>query len=86
MLRIVAVDIFLFALPFLLYGAYVLATRGTEQSNLWRGAPVFWLVAAGCGLLLVTMATLISFSGGKAGGTYHPPTVVNGVIKPGEVD
>jgi hypothetical protein len=32
------------------------------------------------------MATLISFSGGKPGGTYRPPTVVDGVVKPGEID
>jgi hypothetical protein len=32
------------------------------------------------------MATLIQFSGGQPGGTYHPPTLENGVIKPGEID
>ena len=37
-------------------------------------------------LLLVTMATLIQFSGGQPGGVYHPPTLENGVIKPGEID
>jgi hypothetical protein len=86
MLRIALIDIVLFALPFLLYAAYMVAVRGTAPANLWQGAPVFWLLAAGCGLLLVTMATLIHFSGGKPGGTYHPPSFQNGVIKPGEVD
>jgi hypothetical protein len=32
------------------------------------------------------MATLIQFSGGKPGGTYHPPVLEDGVIKPGEID
>ena len=32
------------------------------------------------------MATLIQFSGGKPGGTYHPATTEGGVIKPGEID
>ena len=54
--------------------------------DVWQGAPVLWLLAAGCGLLLVTMATVIQFSGGKPGGTYHPPTIEDGVIKPGEID
>ncbi len=75
MLRIALIDIFLFSLPFLLYGAYMVSVKGVAPASLWQGAPVFWLLAAGCGLLLVTMATLIQFSGGKPGGVYHPPTV-----------
>jgi hypothetical protein len=86
MLRIALIDIFLFSLPFLIYAAYMVAMRGTAPADLWQGAPIFWLLAAGCGLLLVTMATLIQFSGGQPGGTYHPPSIENGVIKPGEID
>ncbi len=86
MLRIALIDVLMFALPFLIYGAYMLATRSATPGTLWQGAPVLWLVAAGGALLLITMATLISFSGGKPGGTYHPPTFQNGVIKPGEID
>jgi Family of unknown function (DUF6111) len=86
MLRIAFIDILVFSLPFLIYGGYMLAVKGTGAGSLWQGAPVLWLLAAGCGLLLVTMATLISFSGGKPGGTYHPSSIENGVIKPGEID
>ncbi len=86
MLRIALIDIFLFAVPFLLYGAYMVSVKGVAPASLWQGAPVLWLLAAGCGLLLVTMATLIQFSGGKPGGVYHPPIVKDGVIKPGEID
>jgi hypothetical protein len=86
MLRIALIDIFMFALPFLIYGAYMLATRNAVPATLWQGAPVGWLLAAGGALLLITMATLISFSGGKPGGTYHPPSLNDGVIKPGEID
>jgi hypothetical protein len=32
------------------------------------------------------MVTLISFSGGKPGGVYHPPSIVDGVIKPGRIE
>ncbi len=86
MLRIALIDIILFALPFILYGAYVLATRGESRESIFQGAPIAWLIAAGCGLLLVTMVTLVSFSGGKPGGTYHPPEIVDGVVKPGTID
>jgi len=86
MLRIALVDILLFSLPFLVYGAYMILVKGAAPASLWQGAPVLWLLAAGCGLLLVTMATLIQFSGGKPGGIYHPPSLQDGVVKPGEID
>ena len=86
MLRIALIDILLFSLPFLIYAAYMVAVKGVAPADLWQGAPVFWLLATGCGLLLVVMATLIQFSGGKPGGTYHPPVLEDGVIKPGEID
>jgi hypothetical protein len=86
MLRIALIDILLFSLPFLLYAAYMVAVRGTAPDHLWQGAPLFWLLAAGCGMLLVTMATLIQFSGGLPSGTYHPPSLQDGVVKPGEID
>jgi hypothetical protein len=86
MLRIALIDILMFSLPFLIYGAYMIATKGTSPTDVWQDAPVLWLLAAGCGFLLITMATLISFSGGKPGGTYHPPSIENGIIKPGKID
>ena len=64
MLRIALIDVLMFSLPFFVYGAYMIATKGTSPADVWQGAPVVWLLAAGFGLLLITMATLISFSGG----------------------
>lgn len=86
MLRIALIDILLFALPFVLYAAYMIGVKGASPAELWQGAPVFWLLAAGCGLLLVVMATLIQFSGGSPTGTYYPPVIEDGVIKPGGID
>ena len=86
MLRIALIDVFMFSLPFLIYGAYMLTVKDAAPADLWQGAPWLWLLAAGCGLLLITMATLIQFSGGKPGSTYHPATIENGVVKPGEID
>ncbi|MGH6735848.1 MAG: DUF6111 family protein [Methyloceanibacter sp.] len=86
MLRIALIDILLFALPFLLYGAYMVWVKGVAPADLWQTAPIFWLLAAGFGLLFVTMATLVQFTGGDRGGTYHPPVIEDGVIKPGGID
>lgn len=86
MFRIALIDVLMFSLPFLIYGAYMLLAKGVAPADIWQAAPFFWLLAAGCLLLLITMATLISFSGGKPGGTYHPPSFEDGVIKPGTID
>jgi hypothetical protein len=86
MLRIAFIDILLFALPFLIYGAYMVWVKGAASASLLQSAPIFWLLAAGFGLLFVTMAALVQFSGGERGGTYHPPVIEDGVIKPGGID
>ncbi len=86
MLRIAFVDILLFALPFLIYAAYMVWVKGAAPASLLQSAPIFWLLAIGFGLLFVTMATLVQFSGGERGGTYHPPVLEDGVIKPGGID
>jgi len=86
MLRIALIDILLFALPFLIYAAYMVAVKGTAPESVWQAAPIFWLLAAGFGLLFVTMATLVQFTGGDKSGTYHPPVIENGKIKPGGID
>ena len=86
MLRIALIDILLFALPFLIYAAYMVWVKGMAPATLWQSAPVLWLLAAGFGLLFVVMATLVQFSGGERGGTYHPSVIEDGVIKPGGID
>jgi hypothetical protein len=53
---------------------------------MWQTAPVIWLAAAGFGLLLVAMVSLVQFSGGDRSGTYHPPVLEDGVIKPSRID
>ena len=86
MFRIALIDILLFALPFLIYAAYMVSVKGVAPKNVWQGAPIFWLLVAGAGLMLIVMATIVQVSGGKPGGTYHPPSLEDGVIKPGTID
>ncbi len=86
MLRIAFIDLLLFALPFLIYAAYMVWVKGAAPATLWQSAPIFWLLAVGFGLLFVVMATLVQFSGGERGGIYHPSVIENGEIKPGGID
>ena len=86
MLRIALIDLLMFALPFLIYGAYMLLVKGIDPAESWQSAPILWLLAVGCGLVAIAMASLISFSGSKPGGVYHPPSIVDGVIKPSRIE
>ena len=86
MLRIALIDILIFALPFVLYAAYVIWIKGASPGTVWQGAPFVWLFAAALGLLVIAMVSLVQFSGGDRDGTYHPPVLEDGVIKPGSID
>lgn len=86
MLRIALIDLLFFALPFLIYAAYMIAVKGVAPANVLRSAPVMWLLAAGFGLMLIVLVTLVQFSGGERDGTYRPSVIEDGVIKPGGID
>lgn len=86
MLRIALIDLLFFALPFLIYAAYMIAVKGVAPANVLRSAPVLWLLAAGFSLMLIVLVTLVQFSGGERDGTYRPSVIEDGVIKPGGID
>lgn len=86
MLRIALIDLLFFALPFLIYAAYMIAVKGVAPANVLRSAPVLWLLAAGFGLMLIVLVTLVQFSGGERDGTYRPSVIEDGMIKPGGID
>jgi hypothetical protein len=89
MIRIVIENILLFLLPTIVYVAYVYLTRDDEKLGAARvldDAPLIWLFIAGAVLMLVTLVTFGSMSGGKPGQTYTPPVLKDGRIEPGHVD
>lgn len=89
MIRIVIENILLFLLPTIIYVAYVYLTRDDEKPGAARvlnDAPLIWLFIAGAVLMLATLVTFGSMSGGKPGQTYTPPVLKDGHIEPGHVD
>lgn len=88
MLRLVLFNIFVFLLPFILYGIYVYAARRGEVDGeaIFKDAPWGWLAATGLILMLIALGLLIRFSGSPPGGTYQPPRLEDGVIKPGRIE
>jgi len=88
MIRIVIENILLFLLPTIVYVAYVYMTRDEKPgaTRVLDDAPLVWLFLAGAILMLVTLITFGSMSGGKPGQTYTPPAFKDGHIEPGHVD
>ena len=73
-------------LPFLIYAAFMIWVKGVAPSAVTRTAPILWLLAAGFACLFIGILALVEFSGGERDGTYRPPAIEDGVIKPGRVD
>jgi hypothetical protein len=84
MMRSLIERLLLFALPFLIYGAYLLVLRLSPQP---QGRRHPWTLLAIAGLALVAVSFLIwGFTEGEpTTGTYVAPHVVNGKVVPGYV-
>ena len=87
MLRVVLINLLMFLLPFIVYGAYMYFVRSNRDADsILRGAPITWLVTAGVVLAVATLIGLVTFTGEGTEGTYVPPRLEDGVIKPGHVE
>lgn len=88
MIRIVAENIVLFLLPTIVYIAFIYLTREEKPgaSSVLDDAPLIWLFVAGAILVIVTLATFGSVTGGKPGQVYTPPALKDGRIEPGHLD
>jgi hypothetical protein len=88
MIRIVAENILLLLLPTIVYVAHVYMTR-EEKPGAMRvldDAPLIWLFVAGAAIVVITLATFGSVTGGKPGQVYTPPSFKDGRIEPGHIE
>jgi hypothetical protein len=88
MIRIVAENVLIFLLPTIIYVAYVYITREEKPgaTRVLDDAPLIWLFITGAILVVVTLVTFGSMSGGKPGQVYTPPSFKDGHIEPGHID
>lgn len=89
MLRIVVIQLLLFAIPFVVWGLYVLLVRKQAKTSdeVFNDAPLAWLFASGAACVVAGLVYLAVFSGDPAGeGTYVPPRYEDGRIVPGHLE
>ncbi|CAN1722564.1 conserved protein of unknown function [Hyphomicrobium sp. 1Nfss2.1] len=88
MIRIVAENILLFLLPAIVYVAYIYLTRDEKPraSRVLDDAPLIWLFVAGAAIVIITLVSFGTITGGKPGQVYTPPIFKDGRIEPGHID
>ncbi len=84
MIRPVLTEVGIFLIPFVIYAAYLLATRaGVFTQTSW---PLHIVVKLAVGAFLLTILSLIllaHFSGAPPNSTYVPAHIENGKLVPG---
>jgi hypothetical protein len=84
MIRPIATEIGLFFVPFVLYAAFLLATRaGVLHPDSWTLRRVATLVIVSLVLMGGSFVVLAQFSGASPGSTYVPAHIENGKFVPG---
>ena len=85
MIRPVFTEIGLFLIPFVLYAAFLVATRAgaLQSSSSWTLSRVASLVIASLVLVLGSFLLLAQFSGAPPGSTYVPAHLEDGKFVPG---
>jgi uncharacterized membrane protein len=84
MIRPLATEIGLFLIPFVLYAAFLVATRADVlQSKAWTPRRLASLIIVSLVLMVGSFLVLAQFSGAPPGSTYVPAHVENGKFVPG---
>jgi hypothetical protein len=85
MIRILLLRALLFAVPFAIYGAYLLLSRARSIVPT-HDTPWTLLFISGLGLVVVSFVYVGLTEGESTQGRYVAPHVVNGKIVPGHVE
>lgn len=76
------IELFIFSLPFLVFGLFLLATQSAEEAGA-RKWPIQLLFAIGIGLATVAWFVMIALEPRNRGMCNEPARVENGVVIPG---
>lgn len=97
MIRTVIENLLLFLLPTVLYAAWMMLQRyrsegqdedgkSSAPAHVLDDAPLLWLFASGALLVIVTLATFGTSSGGRPGQHYQPSILKDGKIQPSHIE
>jgi len=85
MIRPVATEVLLFLTPFVLYAAFLWATRaGMLDPQHWPLSRVALLAGIALVLMLGSFLVFAHFGGAPVGSTYVPAHIENGKFVPGQ--
>ncbi|MGI9423672.1 MAG: DUF6111 family protein [Hyphomicrobiaceae bacterium] len=88
MIRVVIENILLFLLPTLIYVGFMLVRKRDQPSvgakQIFDDAPIIWLLVSGAIMMIAGLAYFGSYTGGKPGEQYQPPSYRDGKIVPGQ--
>jgi hypothetical protein len=84
MIRPIATEVVLFFIPFVVYAAFLLATRaGVFLPKSWTLPRIAGLIIASLILMAGSFLALAEFSGAPPGSTYVPAHIEGGKFVPG---
>jgi len=84
MIRPVLTEVGIFLIPFVIYAAYLVATRsGLFEAGSWPRRIVIRLSIAAFVLTILSLILLAHFSGAPPNSTYVPAHVKDGKLIPG---
>jgi Family of unknown function (DUF6111) len=84
MVRIGFTELLLFAMPFVLYAVFLLATRaGVLDMQSWPLSRVITLAIIAFALMIGSFLYFANFTGARPGSTYVPAHMENGKLVPG---
>jgi hypothetical protein len=84
MIRTILTEAAIFLIPFVLYAAFLIASRSAMLHRAsWPLHVVGWLVLAALTLVLASLLLLVHYSGAPPGSTYVPAHIENGRLVPG---
>lgn len=86
MTRVIAINLLLIFLPFILYAAYIWLEKKPETSKeFWQYIPLLPLFVTGVILMSTFMISQIAIGPPQKDGVYNPPVIKDGVVIPGHV-
>jgi hypothetical protein len=86
MIRPALIEIALFVAPFVLYAAFLMATKASvPQQKLWAPRRLTALLIAAFVLMIGGLVVLAEFTGAPPGSTYVPAHVEDGKFVPGRL-